>query len=296
MATDISNFSDSLAAAVEQFAPRVVRIEARRRRPSSGFLWDEGLVITAAHTLERDEGIVLGLTDGRELSATLVGSDAATDVALLKADVPASPPPRALLEHAKVGHGVLSLARPGRSVRATFGIVSAVGEAWRTPLGGEVDRYLESDLFLAPGFDGGPMIDVSGRLVGLSTSAFTRRGTGIIPWNTLERLVSAFKAHGTLRRGYLGVGAHAIRLPPQLAAQEHQSSALLLLSVEPGGPADKAGLSFGDTLLSLGGTPLRDVDELLAALAPERVGSAQPLAFLRGGARHEVSVTPGERR
>src|SRR5688572_17100035 len=172
MSTDALALSQQLATAVSQFGPRVVRVEGRRRRPGSGFVFASGLVVTANHTLEHEEGVVVGVDAERTLSAHLVGRDPTTDVALLRADVDTPVAPPAPLEELRVGHLVLSLARPGRTVRATFGILSAAGDAWRTPLGGEVDRYLESDLFLAPGFGGGPMVDAAGRLLGLATSAF----------------------------------------------------------------------------------------------------------------------------
>ncbi|HEX8820151.1 MAG TPA: trypsin-like peptidase domain-containing protein, partial [Archangium sp.] len=176
MSVDLQTLSQSLASIIERIAPSVVRIEARRRHGATGLVWSaEGHIVTTHHALEHEGSISVGLADGRTVSAELVGRDPSTDLALLKADVsgltPLAPVP---LEGVKVGHLVLAVGRPGRTARATLGIVSAFGEGWRTFAGGRIDRYLETDADLPPGFSGGALVDTQGRFLGLLTSALSR--------------------------------------------------------------------------------------------------------------------------
>jgi S1-C subfamily serine protease len=298
MTTDPLSLSQQLASVVETFGPNVVRVEARRRRPASGIVWSpDGLVVTVHHAVEWEEGISVGLGDGRTVPAKLLGRDPSTDVALLQAEgnglSAVSPQP---VSDLKVGHVVLALGRPGRSVRATWGIVSTLGNGpWRTPLGGEVERYLESDLALAPGFSGGPLVDAAGRFLGLTTAVFSRPGTAIVPSGSLARVVETLRTHGGVKRGYLGVGAYPVRLPKSLQDTTGRSSGLILLSVEPGGPADSAGLLLGDTLIALDGKPLDDLDDLLGLLAQDRAGKPVQLQVLRAGGVKDFSVKAGER-
>lgn len=111
-----------------------------------------------------------------------------------------------------MGHFALSLGRPGANVRATMGIISALGKAWRTPAGGPVDRYLQTDTVMYPGFSGGPLVDAQGRFIGLNTSALVRGVSITVPAPTLERVVRDLQEHGSVRRDYLGVGAQPTRL------------------------------------------------------------------------------------
>ncbi|HEV8320161.1 MAG TPA: trypsin-like peptidase domain-containing protein [Myxococcota bacterium] len=294
VAIDLSN---ALAAAVEAVAPSVVRVEARHRRPSSGVVWAaDGTIVTAAHAVEWDEGIEVGLADGKTLPATLVGRDPGTDVAVLRAEgaglaAATWSPPDAL----KVGHLVLAVGRPGRTARASSGIVSALGDAWRTPGGGRLDRYLQADVGREPGFSGGPLVDAAGRALGLGTSALMRGHWLAVPSRTLERVVASLQQHGRVRRGYLGVGTYPVRLPPAVEKQVGQPAGLLVVSVQPDGPSEKAGLGLGDVLVALDGERLGTIGDLLALLDEERVGKEATLRVLRGGQVSDVKVTVGVR-
>ncbi len=197
-----------MADAVSAAADGLVRVEGRDRLPATGIVWDaEGLVLTAHHILERDENINIGYQDGETVSAELLGRDPATDLALLRtpkrgASVPSWAEPESL----RVGHLALALGRPGKNVRATMGIVSALGKAWRTPAGGPVDRYLQTDTVMYPGFSGGPLVDAQGRFVGLNSSALVRGVSITVPAPTLKRVAQDLHEHGSVRRAYLGVG------------------------------------------------------------------------------------------
>ena len=297
MSEVLRNLSDAMAATVEVAGASVVRVEARRRLPASGIVWSsDGVIVTAHHVVERDDNIGVGLPNAETVSATLVGRDPTTDLAVLRAQATdLTPPTWAEPEDLRVGHLVLGLGRPGRTVQATLGIVSALGESWRTPAGGRIEPYLQTDLVMYPGFSGGPLVDVAGRVLGLNTSALLRGISLSVPTSTLRQVVETLLTHGRVRRGYLGVGAQPVRLPGGLAEELGQETGLLLVSVEPEGPAGSAGLTLGDTIVALDGQPVRHMDELLALLGGDRVGVSVPIRIVRGGQAQEVTVTIGER-
>jgi S1-C subfamily serine protease len=293
--------SASLAGVVEQVGPSVVRVDARRRHSSTGIIWSDGVVVTAQHTIEQDDEIELGLPDGSNVAATLAGRDPGTDVAVLRTDATVlRPAPFGDTSGLKVGHLVVALGRPGRTTRATLGILSALGngDGFRTPRGGRIDRYVEPDLGLTPGFNGGPLVDLSGRVLGLNSDALLRGATLTIPTSTLRRIVEQLLEHGELRRAYLGIGSFPVRLPQKLADATGQRTALLVTSVQADGPADAAGVQLGDVLATLDGRPVGDMGDLLELLTDERIGKAAPLRVWRAGQPVELSLTPvarGER-
>ena len=298
MSEVLTNLSNALADTVEKSGASVVRVEGRSRLPASGIVWStDGVIVTAHHVIEQDENIKVGLPDGQTVSAALVGRDPTTDLAVLRAQASGLAVPTWLdASQLKVGNLALALGRPGQNVRATLGIISALGRAWQTPAGGSIDRYFQSDVTMYPGFSGGPMVDALGRFVGVNSSALLRGGTTItIPAATVRRVVETLLAHGRIRRGYLGVGAQSTRLPEALASQLEQETGLLLVSVEPGSPAERSNLFMGDTIVSLDGQPVRHLDDLFSILNGERVGKSVPVRILRGGQTQELSVTIGER-
>ncbi len=294
---ELTRLSSELSSIVEALAPSVVRIEARRRLPASGLVWSaDGLVLAASHAIELDEHIRLGLGDGRTVPAALVGRDPATDIALVRAEAgDLTPAPWADPHGARVGHVVLSLGRPGRTVRARLGLLSAAADGWRTAGGAQIERYLEIDADPAPGFSGGPVADASGRVIGMATSSLVRRAVLAVPVPTVRRITDALLAHGRIRRGYLGIGAQPVRLPAALCHEVGQEAGLLLISVEPGSPAEQAGLMLGDTLVSLGPAPVHHLRDVLGLLGAEQIGASLPVRVLRAGRMLEASVVVGER-
>ena len=293
----LSDLSEALAGAVAAAAPSVVRIEGRKRLPASGIAWSsDGVVVTAHHTLEHEENIVAGLENGETVPATLVGRDATTDLAVLRLSASSLVPPTwADPEALRVGHLALALGRPGQTVRATMGIVSALGKAWYTPAGGRIAPYHQTDVAMYPGFSGGPLVDANGKFLGLNSSALLRGVSVAVPAPTLRRVVESLLAHGKVRRGYLGVGNQPVRLPAVPAERLGQETGLLLVSVAPGSPAEQHGLHLGDTIVSLDGQPVRNPDELLALLSDDRIGKAVPVGIVRGGNLEDLTVTVGER-
>jgi S1-C subfamily serine protease len=298
MSNVLLNLSDDLASLVETTGLGVVRLEARRRLPASGVLWSaDGLIITAHHVVERDDQISIGLADGKSVAATLVGRDPSTDLAVLRAAAKnLAPPTWAGPDSLRVGHLVLAMGRPGKTVQATLGIVSALGGGWRTRGGGQIDRYLQTDVVMYPGFSGGPLVNAAGQVVGINTSALLRGTSLALPTTTVARVVEDLAAHGKVRRGYLGVGTQPARLPEGLAEQLGQATGLLLVSVEPGSPAEQGGLFMGDTIVTFDDQPVRHHDDLLVHLGGDRVGASVPVRIVRGGQVLDVQVVVGERK
>ena len=298
MSQTLSRLSEDLAEVVATGSPAVVRVEARRRLPASGIVWSQdGVIVTAHHVIERDDHIRVGLPDGKTVRATLVGRDPSTDVAVLRLDqAELSAPAWADPDSLRVGNLVLAIGRPGTNPAATLGVVSALGGSWRTHGGGVVDRYLQTDVVMYPGFSGGPLLDCAGRVLGLNTSSLVHGVALTVPALTLKRVIETLLAHGRIRRAYLGVGAQPARLPEALAKQLGQETGLLLVSVEAGSPAEKAGLLLGDTIVSVDGQPTRQLDDLLGILGGDQVGQALTARVLRGGAIQETTVAPGEHK
>jgi len=293
----LTDVSTDLASIVESSSPSVARVEGRRRMPASGVIWSEdGLIVTAHHVLEREEKLRVGFGDDESVSASLVGRDPTTDLALLRAEASGLVPAGwSEDDGVKVGHLVLALGRPRSSVQATLGIVSALGNSWRTPVGGRVSRFLQTDVVMYPGFSGGPLADASGNFLGLNTSALLRGISLTVPTQTVREVVETLLEHGRIRRGFLGVGAQPVELPEALAAEVDQETGLLLVSVEADSPAEKGGLSMGDTILAFDGELTNRLEALLAQLSGDRIGKEVTLKIARGGEVREVRIKIGER-
>jgi S1-C subfamily serine protease len=288
--------SADLADAVEHAGRSTVAIHARRRIPSSGVIWRPGVVVAASHTIRRDDDISLTLPEGNTVGVTLAGRDPGTDLAVLRLPEGAAGAAATIApdDALRVGSLVLAVGRPGDTVTASLGAISAVGGEWRTWQGGRIDRFVRLDLAIYDGFSGGPLVDAAGRVLGLNTSGLTRAAPITIPVATVNRVADELLAKGHVRRGYAGVAVQPVELPERLA-REHRLSAggaLLVVAVEQGGPADRAGILIGDVLVTLDGGPLREPMDLLAGLS----GRAPiELRLLRGGAPLSVSLTPGDR-
>jgi serine protease Do len=291
MSNPIAALSQSLSGIVETTGRSVVRVEGHHRRPASGIVWDKNRVLTAFHVVQGDDEVVV-VHEGKELKAKVKGKDPTRDLALLEVegDLPvASFDDGASL---KVGNFVLHLARPGETVRATFGIVSGQGnKPWRTPRGGEVDRFLESDAPHQPGFSGGPAVSVDGRVIGLSTSGLVRGQSVIIPTTTLRKVVPELEAHGAPRQSWLGVQMQPTRVPDEVKAATGDEIGLVVLSVSKGGPADLAGIKYGDTLLHLGDDSVKTLDDLYGFLRADHVGQTVQAKVWRAGKVETLDVT-----
>ena len=298
--TSLAILSDQLADAAASAGESIVAVHARPRLPSTGIHWQDGVIVTTDGTVRRDGDITVTLPDGQSLPATLAGRDRRTDLAVLRMAAGSLPTAR-LGDPAALrpGHLVLALARCREGgPRVSFGAVSAVGGRWRCWKGGEIDRLLQSNLTLYPGFGGGPLVDSTGHIHGINSGGLSRAFATTIPVETVNRTVGQLLERGYIARGWLGAAMQPVRFNPvaQRRLGLEGDSGLVILSVEPDGPAASAGLLVGDVIVKLGGRPIEDVDDLVDALgAADVVGRTFNLDLVRGGQRVKADVQIGER-
>jgi len=293
----LAALSNDLAEAVARVSRSVIAIHGRRRIPSSGVVWAPGVVVTANHTLTRDEDLSLTLPDGSTVAASLAGRDPTTDIAVVRTDSSVPPADRSADANLQVGRLVLAVGRPGPAVTASLGIVSAVGGEWRTWQGGRIDRFVRLDLSVYDGFSGGPLVEAGGRVLGINTSGLTRASAIAVPLATVGRVVDELIKKGHVTRGYLGLAVQPVRLPEPMRQELGLtgSMGLVLINLEAGGPAERAGLLLGDIITGVEGTEVSDPSDILTFLGPERVGKEAKLRIVRAGQSRAVAITVGER-
>jgi S1-C subfamily serine protease len=293
----MQEFSKELAEAVRQAGAYTLQVDARGGYPASGIALEAKAVLTADHVVEREEDIAVGLPDGRRLPARVLGRDPGSDLALLAVDGTLEVTGRAAEAEPEVGELVLSLARPTEEgIEASLGIITARGGPLRTRWGGMLERYLANDGPRYPGFSGGPLVAPDGRWLGVNTHR-SQYGAGVALPAALALRITAKLKTGGVRRGYLGVNSQTVELAAGLqeALGRKQESALLLVGVEEGSPADKAGLLIGDLLAGLDKKAVRDHRELLELLHSSEAGQKTEVELLRGGKPLRLALTLGER-
>ncbi|MBV9879205.1 MAG: serine protease [Gemmatirosa sp.] len=301
MSTTLESLSNDLAAAVDRAGTSVVAIHARRRIPASGIVWRPGVIVAADHTVHKDDDVRVTLADGSDVRATVAGRDPSTDLCVLRVPDAATPAPATVARTPlRVGQLVLALGRPGTAVTASLGIVSAVGPEWRTWRGGRVDQFVRLDLAIYDGFSGGPLVDAAGQVLGLGTSGLARAAAVAVPAATVDRVADQLLAGGRIKPGFLGIGTQPVRLTDALRGRlapiggHVPEAGLMIVAVEPGAPADRAGLLLGDLLVALDDQPTADPRDVLAALGPDTVGRVLQATVLRGGEPATVAITVGE--
>src|SRR6267143_2255738 len=293
MAT-LSELSREIGELVARLGSSIVRVDARQGRPATGIIWSDNLVLTADHVIEHEDTIqVTGAQT--TVKAAVAGRDPGTDLALLRTEGLAGvPAPRGRSTEVRPGQLVIALGQPG-DLQVTFGIVSGLSGSFRSWRGGQVEHLIQTTAELLPGFSGGPLVDAEGRVVGINSWNFGRGVSRALPVETAEKVAESLRTHGRIRRAYLGVGVQPIRLTEALAGQLGQESGLLIVTVEPDGPAHKGGLLQGDTLVTVDGDPLFGrLDGLFAVLRAFEVDSTHPFGVVRAGEIQEVAVTLGE--
>ena len=293
----LAELSSKLSDAVERAASYIVAIHARRRIPSSGVVWRDGIIVSASHTVRRDGTVRVTRPDGSDVEATVVGRDTATDLVVLSSDgLAVAPAPRAEPRASAVGSLVLAVGRPGRSVSASFGIVSAIAEGWRSETGKRIDGLLRLDLAVYDGFSGGPLVAPSGAVVGINNSAFARGTAAALSAPTVDFVIDELLSRGHIRRPFIGVGVHPVALGP--VARRYglpHDVALIVVSLAEGEPADTAGIQLGDLLVGIAGRPLARPSDLLDALSTIADGDSVDVTVLRCGTQQTIRVTPRDR-
>jgi S1-C subfamily serine protease len=277
------------AEAVARVAPSVVRIP-RRRGGGTGLVWAPDLVITSSFHAADDLVIGIPGADGAvsERRATLVGRDPGTDLALFRLEGGGlTPAATRSLDGLAAGHLAFAVARPGKAIRASLRAIGVVGPEVRTPAGGRLDRYVETDRALPKGFAGGPLVDLRGQVVGMNTRTLIGGTDLAVPAVTIQRVVDALLAHGRVPRGYFGVGVYPVEVPGG-------GRGALVASVDENGPAAAANIVVGDIIVAIDGEAVRGPDELRLVLA-DRAGVIGEVALVRAGSPATRKVTIGTR-
>jgi S1-C subfamily serine protease len=282
--------SNDIAATIERVAPAVVAVEARHRLGSTGFYVRPNLILTADHAIE-SEDIEIVREGGATERATIVGRDPSTDLAVLRTETAGTPVTFADDAALRVGAIALAIARDDDGdVAATMGVLSAVGAAWRTWQGGDVERFVRPDLNLYKRFSGSPLVNGDGAVIGMNTPALSRRQDITVPASTIARVVETLVSRGHIAQGYLGVALQHVHLPENFGG----GAAAVVVGIEPKSPADRGGLFVGDVLTGFAGTRI-DVEDLHATIARTAPGGTLALDVLRGGTPQAITVTVGER-
>ncbi|MBI5904108.1 MAG: Do family serine endopeptidase [Deltaproteobacteria bacterium] len=329
---EVSSLQQSFVSAVERAVPAVVNIRtvtrfargsgAAGRRPdgqppeylmdlleeNGGFrenslgsgvvVGEDGLIVTNEHVIRDADEIVVRLADRSEYRAKVVGADIRTDVAVLRIQASRKLPVATLGDSSrlKVGEFAIAVGNPfGLESTVTLGVVSATGRSAEPDMEGG-DDFIQTDASINPGNSGGPLLNVRGEVVGINTSMVSA-GQGIgfaIPINTVKAVEQTLAAHGSVRRGWLGVSIQP--LSPELADAfgVKGEKGILVNRVVPGSPAEKGGVRTGDILVSFGKARLSGVKEFQKLAAAAAPGDAVTLEVLRDGRRVQASVTVGE--
>jgi len=289
MTRDQTTSSISLADAVERVAASVVAIATRRHR-GAGVLWRPGVAVASAMLLWRSPGVAVVRPDGEQVDGEVKGIDPATDLAAVVFD---AGPSRVVERHGdaapRLGDMVFAVGREvSGNAQASFGHVGAVGGAWRTWRGGDIERLIRLDGGLHPGFIGAAVADAHARVLGIGSAAFSRHHGVVLPAATIDRVLDQLLAHGRVQQGYLGLAAQPVRALVDGTAVE----GLLVSSVADNGPAARAGLLVGDVIVKLAGEPVTSLEALRSRL---RVGRSVAIDIARGGQARSLSIEVAER-
>jgi S1-C subfamily serine protease len=295
-------YSRVVVQVAEQLQPAVVNLRVGRGRGSSGgsgiLFTPDGFLLTNAHVVRDFPSVRIRMSDGQEIEGRVVGSDPWTDLAIVQAQ--GNKLPHALLGDSgklRVGQLVVAIGSPfGFESTVTAGVVSALGRSLRTITGHLVDNVIQTDAALNPGNSGGPLVDSRGQVIGINTAVIAP-AQGIcfaIPINMARNIVPLLLKHGKVLRGYLGLQVRTVPLARtmQLQLELDQKTAVEVLSVEPDGPAEQAGMQEEDVILSIGEQPVTNVDDLHKLLTELPIEVPTVITLLRGQRRLERMVLP----
>jgi len=308
--TDLDPYSQAVVGAVDAVGPAVVRVEVpmepgSRRRGGTGsgvVISPDGLVLTNSHVVDGVSSVRLALSDGRRMDARVVGDDAHTDLALLRATDDSTLPTARLGNSKELRRGqlVIAIGNPlGFESTVTAGVVSALGRTLRGRTGMLIDDVIQTDAALNPGNSGGPLVSARGEVVGINTAVIAG-AQGIcfaVASNTASYVVSEIVRHGRVRRAFIGVAAQTVPLPRRLglALGLDQSFAAAVTEVTSNGPAARAGLKSGNLIVSLDGEPVTGSDDLVRLLSAGRIGISVRLSVIADAKFQEIVIVPAER-
>jgi serine protease Do len=295
MTNTLSALSNEFASLVDAVAPSVVQVQGHRRSVS-GVVIQNDVVVTMVNAIRREDGLRVRRHDGYTIDVELAGWDPATGIGVLRAsNLDVTPAPQAT-DTPRVGSLAIAVARSwSNSVTASAGTIAVIGGPLPTGRRRSIEQVLRTTARMHDGFAGGAFVGPSGGVIGITTASAIRGLGVVIPASIAWRAASDVLKHGRPRRGYLGIAGQAVELGPRHRAGTGCERGLLVVGVNPGGPADDAGLLIGDVLIEVEGQPISSPDDLLDLLTADRVGRTIAARLLRGGAAQEVSLTVAER-
>ncbi|HEY1923438.1 MAG TPA: trypsin-like peptidase domain-containing protein [Tepidisphaeraceae bacterium] len=310
-AAALDAYSRTVIGAVEAVGPAVVNIEVHhtdakgehRGGSGSGLIFTpDGFILTNSHVVHGAGRIEAALSDGRRFEAELVGEDSHTDLAVIRIDGPNLP--HAVLGDSgalRVGQLVVAIGNPyGFQSTVTAGVISATARSIRSASGRLIDNVIQTDAALNPGNSGGPLVSGRGQVIGVNT-AIIRPAQGIcfaIPSNTATFVVAQLLRFGRVKRSYIGMGGQDVPLHRRIL-RHHKipgNGGVLVIQIEPGSPAERAGIREGDFIVEFDGIGIERVDELYRQLTEERVGKSTEVVVLRGLDKLALFITPADAR
>lgn len=291
----LTTISNGLADAVAAAAPSVVQVQGRRR-PGSGVVYDENVVLTNARALGSEDGLRVRRHDGTAFDAELAGWDPATGLAILRVEGLGAPAIAQGSEPARVGHLAIAIARSwSNAVTASAGLVAVIGGPLATGRRRSIEEVIRTTAPMHEGFAGGAFVNSDGALLGIATSAAIRGLGVIIPSRIAWATAASVLEHGRSKRGYLGIVGQPAQLTSIQRQSDDRATALLVIGVTADSPAAAAGVLVGDLLLELDGRTIASPEDLLDLLGGDRVGRAVAVRVLRGTSAVTLEVLVGER-
>jgi S1-C subfamily serine protease len=293
-----AQLSQSFSGTIEAVKDSIVAVHGGGRSTSSGVVWRPGIIVTTHHGLRRRDAIRVLHTD-EPLRAEWLGSDAGTDLAVLRIPAEGLKPVESLKNpKIRTGEVVLSVGRSRLGdISASSGIIARTGNAWRTWRGGQIDELIRPDIKLYVGQSGSALVNEQSKILGINSPALAREAVITIPTQTVDRVVDAIVEHGHVPRPFLGIAMQAVPVPEAARSlfSNEAEYALLITHVEPKAPAALAGAMVGDLIVSANSEPVHNVREFLHRIASSRVGDTISLVVIRGGAKVDLTIGIADR-
>jgi S1-C subfamily serine protease len=292
--TSLAQLSTELSALVETAGASLVTVRSGHGA-SSATVVAAGRLVTSHHGLDPDSDTAHILVGDRSHDARVLGRDPVTDLALLGVEQVDLPPIATTTDLPRVGALAISVGRAWNRLLSGLGVVHDLSGPVPRRHGGRLESLIRTTIVPYPGFSGGPLVDATGKMIGLATAGIHRGVGAALPVATVLRTADLLASHGRVRRGFVGVTTLPVALPEAQRGPGGAAAGLLITSIAPDGPSARAGLLVGDIVLAMSGQPISSPDDLMTLLAADVIGQPMPTSILRGAQALSVTVTIGER-